>query len=163
MSKIGRGYGSEWHLLRHLGRHRAALNAAVLGKTGGEAVRWLDFPPGPDGEGPDAEWQGLDFLPPDSPAREAWREFWPQTGNAPNWDAVGQLTVADACEWLLVEAKAHTEELVTSCGAKQRGGLPQIRRALEETREAFGADSSADWLLPYYQHANRLAALYFLT
>ena len=163
MNKIAYGYGSEWHLLRYLGYHRKALDKAVLEAVGGQAVEWLDFPFGPSQARPDAEWQGVDFLPTDSPARKVWLQFWPQTGNVPNWDAVGRVEINGCREWLLVEAKAHLDEVKSSCQANARGGLRKIEAAFRETKAAMGVDASANWLAPYYQHANRLAVLYFLT
>jgi len=163
MGKIGYGYGSEWHLLRYLGYHRKAFDEAVCGATGADSVEWLDFPCVPGRRFPEEEWQGLDFLPEDHLARREWLHFWPQTGNVQNWDAVGVVRVGGASEWLLVEAKAHLDEVRSSCRAAEKGGLLMIRAALEETKAAVGADESRDWLSPYYQYANRLAALYFLT
>ncbi len=40
------GYGSEWHLLRFLGRHRNYLNQQILKVMGSEGccrIEWLDF------------------------------------------------------------------------------------------------------------------------
>lgn len=162
-------YGSEWHLLRFLGRHRHRFNDSVGRVIGGEVTDWLDFPPTPGGkpyfDGPrlEGEWTGLDFLPPDHPARRVWPAFWPQTGNVPNWDAVGRVRVGPADDLLLVEAKAHVGELRSACGAVERGGLPRIREALDAAERAFGVPPEADWLQPYYQFCNRLAVLHHLT
>ena len=60
---------------------------------------------------------GLEFLEPDDPVRRSWESKWPQTGTAQNWDAVGRLTRGDSTEWILAEAKAHTGELISNCGA----------------------------------------------
>ncbi len=89
-------------------------------------------------------------------------EFWPQTGNVHNWDAVGILTRNGAHEWLLVEAKAHLHEMRSSCTAKPKGGLDQIRCALQAVKEALGVDGARDWLNGYYQYCNRIAVLHFL-
>ncbi|MGV8125268.1 MAG: hypothetical protein AB2L14_36430 [Candidatus Xenobiia bacterium LiM19] len=43
MAPIGHGYGSEFHLLRYLGRHRNKLNERVNELLGAEEVFWLDF------------------------------------------------------------------------------------------------------------------------
>ncbi len=89
MGVIGHGYGSEWQMLRYLGRHRRALTAAVAGLCGCTNIDWLDFPFDPKNRFHDAEWKGLDFLPPEhSAVREQWQREWPQTGNVMNWDAV---------------------------------------------------------------------------
>ena len=162
MSKIGYGYGSEWHLLRYFGYHRHLLNDSVMDATGADDVEWLDSPFDSKAIFLDSEWKGLDFLPEGSPATEAWRDFWPRSGNVPNWDAVGRITIKGVQEWLLVEAKANVEELLSSCNAKSQGGLPMIQAALNKTKQAMGIDIATDWLAPYYQYANRLASLYVL-
>jgi hypothetical protein len=162
MAKMGNGYGSEFHLLRYLGYHRSELNRAIQEKTGGRVVEWLDF--AFRGEGSlDREWKGLDFVDPAPNVKSLWANFWPQTGNVPNWDAVGRLESNSTVEYLLVEAKAHVEELHSSCGASKKGGLSMIQDTLEATIRAhnFTADVD-DWLRPYYQYANRLAHLHFL-
>lgn len=158
---MGAGYGSEFHLLRYLGYHRHRLNRAVEKETGGRVSDWLDFAPGDDGK-LDGEWKGLNFLESASP-KAAWMKFWPQTGNVPNWDAVGLLELNSRSEYILVEAKAHVEELKSTCGATTNGGLNTIRKALGETIKANGfAADVENWLSPYYQYANRLAHLHFL-
>ncbi len=160
MAQIGHGYGSEWHLLRYLGRHRHALDARVTATVGATAVEWLDFPVDPNRiEWPDNEWKGLDFLEAGS-VLEDWRSWWPHGRGIQTWDAVGRVRVEDVDEWLLVEAKAHTREIVSSCGAET--GLRRIESALNETKGHLGAPEPSDWLSGYYQYANRLAALSFL-
>ena len=163
MSTIGYGYGSEWHLLRFLGYHRQYLNQQVEQAVNGNLIEWLDFPFDSKANIYDAEWKGLDFLTDDHPARKEWEKFWPQSGNVQNWDAVGRIKSSQQEEWLLVEAKASLQELESSCGAKEHGGLPVIRAAFQETKEAFSVPPEANWLTPYYQYANRLSVLYFLT
>ena len=162
MSKIGFGYGSEWHLLRYLGYHRNLLNESVMGATGADSLEWLDSPFDSKAAFLDSEWKGLDFLSANSPARNALGDFWPQSGNVPNWDAVGHITFAGEQEWLLVEAKAHVGELQSACKAKGNGGLPMIKAALDETKRVMEIDPETNWLTPYYQYANRMAWLRFL-
>ena len=161
MGKMGDGYGSEFHLLRYLGYHRGELNRAVERQTDGRVIEWLDCAFG-GREKLDREWKGVDFVgSPD--VKAAWEKFWPQTGNVPNWDAVGRLESNSGVEYLLVEAKAHIEELHSSYGANEKGGLNTIRKALETTIKACGFTADVkDWLSPYYQYANRLAHLHFL-
>ena len=64
MGKIGFGYGSEWHLLRHLGYHREYLSLKTLEVTGGNSIEWLDF--GFSKENvplkDDKEFLGLEFI-----------------------------------------------------------------------------------------------------
>jgi len=42
MAHIGYGYGSEWHLLQHLGRSRAAFTQRIESLTGCSDIKWLD-------------------------------------------------------------------------------------------------------------------------
>lgn len=163
MAEMGNGYGSECHLLRYLGRHREVFNARVLDAIGGEAVRWLDFGFDPARAWPDAEWKGLDFLSNDEPAKSIWHDFWPQRGNVPNWDAVGRVSVNGDEEWLLVEAKAHLDEMRSSCTAKDKGGRGRIVAAVEATKTALSVPVDCDWLNGYYQYCNRVVLLHFLS
>jgi hypothetical protein len=165
MGKIGYGYGSEWHLLRHLGYHREDLSRKTLKETGGNSIEWFDF--GFSKENAplrdDKELLGLEFIE-DEQVREKWKSFWPQTGNAQNWDAVGKIYFDDRDEWLLVEAKGHVGEIESKCGAANPVSKRRIYSALEKTSQTFGNQSGPveNWLEPYYQYANRLAVLYFL-
>jgi hypothetical protein len=162
MGKIALGYGSEWHLLRYLGRHRHYLNKEIEKQTGGETIEWCDFKFGSRDNYYDAELKGIEFCSNNLTIVEAWTKFWPQTGNTQNWDAVGRLEINGEKHWLLVEAKSHVEELISECGAKREGGLGQIEKAFKETKSAFGVDDDRDWLKPYYQYCNRLATLHFM-
>lgn len=165
MGIMGCGYGSEFHLLRYLGYHRRELNHVIEEKTGGRVLDWLDFSFDPKKSFPDldVEWKGLDFLDSNASVISAWKKFWPQTGNVPNWDAVGLLQSGSQVECLLVEAKAHASEIKSECGASEHGGLPKIKEAFAGTINANSFNSTVKkWLGPYYQHANRLAHLHFL-
>ena len=164
MADMGYGYGSEFHLLRFLGRHRKYFDKCVKQKTGARSVDWLDFAFKPDPGPPswDSEWRRLDFLPENSTARMRWEEFWPRKGQQHNWDAIGRIFVNESWEWLMVEAKSHLGELNSSCGASEHGGLPMIRKALNQTKNDLGVSTPCDWLNGYYQHANRIAALNFI-
>ena len=172
MSKIGYGYGSEYHLLRYLGYHRVELNGKVDEATGGRLINWLDFPYSVSPKSfYHAEWRGISFLRRDdallrddalaAKVHEAWRSFWPQTGMPPSWDAVGVMNKAGATAWLLVEAKAHLGELRRDCTAGPKA-MPMIERALADTKEALGVATDCDWGSPYYQFCNRIAVLHFL-
>ncbi|TGT35908.1 MULTISPECIES: hypothetical protein [unclassified Mesorhizobium] len=105
-------YGSEFHLLRYMGRHRNRLNEAVAKATGAEEIEWLDAPPDTGKPWNDGEWKGLRFLDDREDLQRAWRAVWPARGNPPNWDALGKVRTAGAWEWLLVEAKANEQELI---------------------------------------------------
>ena len=163
MSRIGDGYGSEWHLLRALANERAKRSRAVAQATGAITVEWLSAPV--TSSGTTQEWEGVDFLGPDPAQMRRWAAFWPQRGSAQRWDAVARLHGPAGDEWLLVEAKAHVSELITRCKATAPASIAQIDRAFDATRQSVGADAvaSAVWRGAYYQYANRLAALHFLT
>lgn len=165
MGKLGFGYGSEWHLLRYLGRHRNLLGETIINNIGhGTSIDWLDFAMNPAKDCFDEEIEGLDFLN-DTSLLTEWNRFWPRTGSQQNWDAVGWLNSDSGKELLLVEAKAHLAEILSHCQAKpasQRGGRDIIEKALNQVKGSLGAAPSSDWLSPYYQYANRLAVLWFL-
>jgi len=156
---MGDGYGSECHLLRYLGRHRALLDQRVLEVTGATSIAWLDYPFDPSRPWQDGEWKGLDFLRDDALAKAAWRRTWPQGGNAPNWDAIGRLRFGVEEAWLLAEAKANIEELRSSSKASPNGGRPMVEAFLTRTRDRLGVATDHDWLCGYYQFCNRLAVL----
>ncbi len=106
---------------------------------------------------------GIEFID-DPEVRKQWKQFWPQSGTSQNWDAVGQLDFGGHKEWLLVEAKGHFNELKSSCGAKAQSSIEKINKALEISIKSFCVQPTPinNWLSPYYQYANRLAALHFL-
>src|SRR5258705_6560429 len=106
-----------------LGRHRDYFNQRVCDATRADHIEWRDFPSGEmrrDKEGNvlwDREWHHFQFLPDNDPARKAWDTEWPTHRTGHHWDAIGQLRYGAAHEWLLVEAKANVEELLSDCGA----------------------------------------------
>jgi hypothetical protein len=168
MARLNSEYGSELHLLRMLGRHREYFDEKVRHATGAGRIEWCDFPSGlmrQDSEGHllwDREWHHLNFLSDDDPARAAWDDAWPTHRPGPNWDAIGTLPYGSANEWLLVEAKANLEELFSSCAVKDADSVGLISRTLNRTKTTLGAPEVSDWMQPYYQYCNRLAALQVL-
>lgn len=165
MGKIGFGYGSEWHLLRHLGYHREYLSLKTLNVTGGNSVEWLDFDFSKENAPlrDDKEFLGLEFIR-DEHVQQKWKSFWAQTGNSQNWDAVGKIHFGNQDEWLLVEAKGHIGEINSDCGATNPTSKQKIVAALGKASQAFDNQTKPvqNWLKNYYQYANRLAVLYFL-
>lgn len=163
MSKMGDGYGSEYHLNCWAKNRPDELGRYVQDAIAvGNKVEWWGFPfdmRTPPGE---REWRGVEFVQDHPCLHRAWKKFWPSTGNTLNWDAIAKLHTATSTEWLLIEAKASIEEMRSGCQAKECGGRPQIRNALGEVKRALGAAPEADWLGDYYQYANRLACLWFL-
>jgi len=89
--------------------------------------------------------------------RRPLKDFWPKQG--PVWDGLATSPTGKA---VLVEAKAHISELVSSASAAKGRSLDMIRTSLLATRRAFGSRSRNDWTGTFYQYANRLAHLYFL-
>lgn len=162
MAAIGDGYGSECHLLRYLGRHRQRLNEAVLKATGAKRVAWLDVPFDTENKWKDGAWTGFDFLPEKDRARRDWKNTWPRNGPAVSWDAIGLAETKDGPEWLLVEAKAHIDELRSDCPTGNGGGLTTIRETLAEVKSDLDVNEVRDWLHGYYHHCARVAALWFL-
>jgi hypothetical protein len=133
-----------------------------MSAVGAESIEWQDFHFDPATAWGDGERRGLDFLPPDHRLSAEWAAFWPGSGNAMNWDAVGRIRHGGKDEWLLVEAKANTRELQGSCGALERGGRPGIEAALAATKRQLGVTPSADWLNGYFEAANHITVLEFL-
>jgi len=174
MSRAAKYYGSQRSLLRMLRHAPRQLGELVAAGSqpplSGNPFEWLDAGLRlrlPERREPfSLEWRGVDFLAEDAPGTvAAYRSFWPQTGNVPSWDAVGVRAAAGGREWLLVEAKAHIGELRQSCAAKPRaegGSRELIEERLDEVKAALKARVSHSWLEPYYQFANRIAALWFL-
>ena len=86
-------------------------------------------------------------------------EFWPMGG--PHWDGLAR---TDKEQILLLEAKSHTKELVSTLGASSHRSISLISLSLNKTKKFVGSssDKSVDWTVGVYQYANRLAHLYFL-
>ena len=160
---IGYGYGSEWHLLQYLGRRRDAFTRKIEGMTGVSSIRWLDHTESDAStDAPKVqELVGLEFLDPQHPARHEWERRWPSRGAVHNWDAVGQGLSHDHQTWILIEAKAHTGELKSSCGAKPES-LRKIHKVLDGTQNDLQVTVETDWTQLYYQYCNRIALLQFL-
>ncbi|MBL8869640.1 MAG: hypothetical protein JNK90_07585 [Planctomycetaceae bacterium] len=84
------------------------------------------------------------------------KEFWPRNG--PQWDGLAR----SGSKLILIEAKAHLDELASPrCGAKQKS-YERITRSLLETQLYMSATPKIEWTGTGYQYANRLAHLYFL-
>jgi hypothetical protein len=84
-------------------------------------------------------------------------DFWPAGG--PQWDALGR---SDAEDVLLVEAKAHINEIFSPASAAGETSRQKIEAALAQAAVSMGAVPRSPWTDTFYQLANRLAHLYFL-
>jgi hypothetical protein len=85
-------------------------------------------------------------------------KFWPAKG--PQWDALGR---TERGELILVEAKSHIPELKSVCGATDARSRRLIRASIDRTKVHLGVEQSVDWMGPFYQYANRLAHLHYLS
>lgn len=163
MGAMGYGYGSECHLLRWMGRHRLAFDAAVcavLKKTDGP-IDWLDLRFKPNNSWPDRELKGLEFIA-DTDVQREWMGWWPTSGNNQNWDAVGWWGELAGKQPVLVEAKANLPEIYSDCKAKSQSSRTQIEQRLQEAAGQLGVADVSMWMRRNYQFANRLAVLHFL-
>jgi hypothetical protein len=174
MGKMRLWNGSEFQLLRFLGRHRTELEREILRNTNinpdlDYKMEWVDFWYSKDSVF-DVELTGPDFLYNEKSIDaddldKKWKNYWPQTGTPQNWDAVLNciplLPTKKSEKWVIVEAKAHLEELESSsqAGTESR---KIIAKAFEETKERFEIKTENSWFDKYYQLANRLAFINFM-
>ena len=151
----GRRGSLKW-IQRAVNRQPALLDAAILPALGkARSISWLSPLAGDDF----AEYRDVAFLERLGLAelQAPLREFWPRHG--PQWDALAR---SDEGDVLLIEAKAHVDELCspgTGAGAPSRA---KIDRAFASVAAAAGAKPKAPWCDVFYQLGNRLAHLHFL-
>src|SRR4030065_2482660 len=129
MGRIGHGYGSEWHLLRYLGRHRNLLDRTIRETTGCGSLEWLDLGIEPNNPRDGAEWKGLNFLAEDTAFQDSWQRYWPQGAGIHYWDAVARDCSGRKTEWVLVEAKVNLEEMRSGCQDRNKESLRKINAA----------------------------------
>lgn len=161
MAEIGNGYGSEFQLLRFLGHHRNELNKYIKKAIDTDSeIEWLDFPYDDKRLSGDGEYIGIDFLcslSDENDIRTKWEQFWPSKNKAQHWDAVAKVNDT----WILVEAKAHSEEMKSNCGAGEKS-KKLIENRIIELMKRKGIKPKDSWLKEYYQKANRLLFADFL-
>jgi len=147
------------HWLRNAVRDRTwELDASVaraFGWSADERIEWLS-PIEDDGFAEYYDQAFLDRLGLTT-LRVPLREFWPPGG--PRWDGLAR---TNSGKIILVEAKAHIEEMVDFESKASSESLELIRRSLDQVKSACGAAAAAPWYSPFYQYANRLAHLYYL-
>jgi hypothetical protein len=110
MGKMGKDYGSEYHLRRYRTDRAADLDAALLAALGPDAVgghvEWL-YPLPQKSKEP----SGVSFLrkrqsPQHEKALAAWKTFWPRCRQA-SCDGIATVTSPHMPPtWLLIEAKS---------------------------------------------------------
>lgn len=159
MGKMALGYGSEFHLLRWVGRHRNEFDKRIKEKLKIENIFWQDFQFAKSATKLDQELTGLSFLEKEENVSEVfstWEKEWPKSGNSMNWDLVGYTENKDAIKtWLLIEAKAHIGELSQKCTAISEDSKEKIKKALENATTNFGIKTNER----FYQFANRIYIL----
>lgn len=153
---LGLGYGSKYQLLRMLGWHRDELNKIIAEAINSKNtnIHWLDF--GYKGKYDDQEPLNFDYIP---ELKDEWKKYWAcGSKGGVNWDAIGK--VDDT--YILVEAKAHIDELKNKCGATKES-KKQIIKCIQGMLDDNHIEGKAeDWLERDYQLANRLVSIKFL-
>jgi hypothetical protein len=162
MAEMGNGYGSEFHLLRYLGRHRNLLNKKILSLLGYSNLNidWLDYKFDFSKAVPDRELIGIEFLNDQTnfeSLKESWKEHWPSINNAQNWDAICKIEN----EWILVEAKANKNEIFSNSQASGKS-KEFISERFDKIKKKYGIVTDNDWNCKYYQKANRVLFLNYL-
>jgi hypothetical protein len=144
--------------IQRLAEHHSGLFETELGAKGllakGDTLTWIS----PLASDEWAEYRDAAFLDRIGCHSLAGKlaAFWPSRG--PQWDGLAR---DSSGQIFIIEAKAHRQELASSCQAGE-ASLKKISAALEQTKAALGANPAADWLNGHYQYANRLALLRFL-
>ena len=129
--------------------------ARELNLTLAEKIQWLS----PLADDAYAEYRDQAFVAKleTQPKRIPLSAFWPARG--PQWDALGRTSSG---KLLLIEAKAHIGELLSTPCQAAGTSLKTIRASIDRVKRALAPRSQTDWCAEYYQYTNRLAHLYFL-
>jgi len=75
-------------------------------------------------------------------------------------DALGRAATGEA---VIVEAKAHLNELYSPASGASESSLAHIQASLAEAARAMDVPPGFDWSKQFYQYANRLAHAWFLS
>lgn len=137
---------------------RDVADPLVLRAVGGApaaAVEWLS----PLAADDYAEYSDATFLERlgCNDLRVPLKQFWPEGG--PEWDGLARTSDN---RLVIIEAKAHIPEIVSSPTGATEPALGLIRQSLATTKAFIGCVSPCDWATAFYQYTNRLAHLYFL-
>ena len=93
--------------------------------------------------------------------------FEDTSSRTPHWDIACTCTVGERKGLLLIEAKAHTQELKIEDHVKARGlNRARIAKCIEEANISLANQANLDWALSHerhYQMANRFAWSWKLT
>lgn len=155
--------GSRYHLQRYVNNRQQELNRLImevspsLKEFAARKPRWVS--PVKDDY---CEYQDREFLEKLDLGDhwQALKKFWPKNG--PVWDGLAKIRGKNETNGaIILEAKSHTGELTSKCGAKG-DSRARICDSLRAVQRALGGEESKHWINTYYQYANRLAHLYFL-
>ena len=159
MGKIGYGYGSEWQLMRMLGRHREYFDSLVLKSyqynesiSNQHKIEWFDF----KFKGlMDSELLGEDLfnLLNISCKYNILKKA--------NWDCIGKIDDT----YLLGEAKGHIGELFkTDKSGASKDSKDAYLELVDEIMSVYRINVSyrEKWINDGFQLGNRIATQYFL-
>ena len=169
---MGLGYGSEFQLLRFMGRHRHELERTIIDALqekqqtiNDKNFDWLDFEYSDVNKviTGDRELYGLSFLEKKidkglyDKITSALQKAGSFINNWQHWDAV---FVLDDC-FYFVEAKAYPGELYST---NDHGGSSkkEILNFMRENMQPYDIEVDENWLDSYYQFANRISMMAFL-
>ncbi|WP_276805433.1 hypothetical protein [Prevotella pallens] len=172
MAQMGLGYGSEFQLLRFMGRHRHELERTIIDALqekqqtiNDKNFDWLDFEYSDVNKviTGDRELYGLSFLEKKidkglyDKITSALQKAGSFINNWQHWDAV---FVLDDC-FYFVEAKAYPGELYST---NDHGGSSkkEILNFMRENMQPYDIEVDENWLDSYYQFANRISMMAFL-
>lgn len=156
MVQIGYGYGSEFQLLRFMGRHRKKLEEIISNTIGIRGVfDWKDFEYSKPNVSItcDSELKGLSFLKNNPKYNEVFEEYskYIKQDAWQNWDAVFVLNEVT----YLVEAKAYAKEIGPDNNVHGDSSYNNILQYMKDMLPQLNV--SDVWMRRYYQLANRLA------
>jgi hypothetical protein len=148
--------GSQKWLQRAVNRQPGLLDGPILVKLpDARNITWRS----PLADDQYAEYRDAEFLEKIGAGQLTAKlaKFWPS--HSPQWDG---LAISDAGDILLVEAKAHVEELCGPTMQAASASRARIDGALRDAARFMRAEPCAPWSSVFYQLANRLAYLHFL-
>ncbi|MEI7667966.1 MAG: hypothetical protein WCI62_03135 [Erysipelotrichaceae bacterium] len=156
-TKMGYGYGSEFQLLRFMGRYRNAFELSLLKALGlaqCTKLNWLDHQFNPQDHHLDLGLSNADFL--SQKHQEAWLSLWPT--NDLNWDGVAKFSHNGKECLILLNAKAYAKDLSIQdkCASKDPLSLNQLKKAIQSVKDVYRITHISDWTKVGYPIASRL-------
>jgi len=159
--------GSQFHLQNLINNNPYLLNRLILDASStlrnaiSGTIKWVS----PIEKENYLEYQDAEFLEAIGypQLNKDLSKFWPEGG--PVWDALAifPLKAENRNGVILLEAKSHIKELESSGCSAQGKSRENIIRTFEGIQKVIGITLNKNWLDKYYQYANRLAHLYFLS